>query len=98
LVALIVPAQEWADDFAKQHDLPHDISRLVEEPAFRCAVEIALERVNRKLSAPERVRRFALLPEPFTVENGLLTPTQKIRRHAVRQAHAGLFDKLLRVS
>jgi long-chain acyl-CoA synthetase len=98
LVALIVPAQEWADDFAKQHDLPHDISRLVENPAFRGAVEIALERVNRKLSAPERVRRFALLPEPFTVENGLLTPTQKIRRHAVHQAHAGLFDRLLRAT
>jgi long-chain acyl-CoA synthetase len=98
LVALIVPAQEWADDFAKQHNLPHDISRLVENPAFRGAVEIALERVNRKLSPHERVRRFALLPEPFSVENGLLTPTQKIRRHAVLQAHAGLVDKLLRVS
>jgi long-chain acyl-CoA synthetase len=42
--------------------------------------------VNSRLSVTERVRHHRLVP-PFTVENGLLTPSQKIRRAAVLRAH-----------
>ncbi|MGC8469252.1 MAG: AMP-dependent synthetase/ligase, partial [Acetobacteraceae bacterium] len=48
------------------------------------AVEEALARVNARLSPPERIRRHRLVPA-FTLENGLLTPTHKIRRTLVLQ-------------
>jgi long-chain acyl-CoA synthetase len=41
----------------------------------------------------ERIRRHAAVP-PFTVENGLLTPTQKIRRPIVLRAHAEVLARL----
>ena len=50
------------------------------------AVAAAVARVNKRLSVTERVRRHALVP-PFTIENGLLTPSHKIRRAAVLRSH-----------
>ncbi len=52
------------------------------EGADEAAVAEAVQRVNARLSVIERVRRHQLVP-PFTQENGLLTPTQKIRRQIV---------------
>ena len=50
------------------------------------SVGAAVARVNRRLSSVERIRRHALVP-PFTVENGLLTPSQKIKRAAAIRRH-----------
>ena len=46
---------------------------------------LAVTRVNHRLSVTERIRKHAVVA-PFTVENGLLTPTQKIRRMLVIRA------------
>jgi long-chain acyl-CoA synthetase len=51
------------------------------------SVAVAVTRVNHRLSVTERIRKHAVV-EPFTVENGLLTPTQKIRRMLVIRANA----------
>ncbi len=53
----------------------------------------AVTAVNQRLSVTERVRRHAIVP-PFTIENGLLTATQKIRRPLVIQAHSAVLDEL----
>ena len=50
------------------------------------AVALAVNRTNHRLSVTERVRKHAIVPA-FTVENGLLTPTQKIRRLLVIRAN-----------
>jgi long-chain acyl-CoA synthetase len=51
------------------------------------AVAVAVNRTNMRLSVTERIRRHAIVPA-FTVENGLLTPSQKIRRVLVLRANA----------
>jgi long-chain acyl-CoA synthetase len=51
------------------------------------AVALAVNRTNMRLSVTERIRRHALVA-PFTIENGLLTPSQKIRRVLVMRANA----------
>ena len=57
------------------------------------AVSQAVTEVNKRLSVTERVRRHAVVA-PFTIENGLLTATQKIRRSLVIQAYQGLLEEL----
>ncbi|HJS87289.1 MAG TPA: long-chain fatty acid--CoA ligase, partial [Acetobacteraceae bacterium] len=55
------------------------------------AVARALARANRRLSVTERVRKHAIVA-PFTIENGLLTPSQKIRRSRVIRANAAALE------
>jgi long-chain acyl-CoA synthetase len=57
------------------------------------AVALAVNRVNLRLSITERIRRHAIVA-PFTVENGLLTPTHKIRRMLVIRANMHVLTKL----
>lgn len=56
-------------------------------------VALAVSRVNTRLSVTERIRKHDVVP-PFTVDNGLLTPTQKIRRLLVIRAHADVLARL----
>ncbi len=65
-------------------------------PAEGCddvAVALAVNRMNMRLSVTERIRKHALVA-PFTLENGLLTPTQKIRRMLVIRANGEVLAKL----
>ena len=55
------------------------------------AVRSALSRVNDALSVTERVRRHALVA-PFTVENHLLTPSNKVRRREVIRRYSDLLE------
>jgi long-chain acyl-CoA synthetase len=57
------------------------------------SVSLAIARANKRMSITERIRRHATVPS-FTVENGLLTPTQKIRRVLVIRANAELLERL----
>jgi long-chain acyl-CoA synthetase len=57
------------------------------------SVALALTRTNHRLSVTERIRRHAVV-EQFTIENGLLTPTQKIRRMLVIRANADVLARL----
>ena len=42
----------------------------------------------------ERVRKFALLAEPFTIENDMLTPSLKLKRRVIEEKHRIIIDKL----
>ncbi|HVC59260.1 MAG TPA: long-chain fatty acid--CoA ligase [Acetobacteraceae bacterium] len=57
------------------------------------AVALAVNRTNHRLSVTERIRKHAIVPA-FTVDNGLLTPTQKIRRMLVIRANTPILAAL----
>lgn len=94
LVALIVPHQEFVRSFARAHHCEPDLAELSRNPEFRAAVGEAVRRANNGLSPIERVRRFELMPEAFSVENGFMTPTLKLRRHLIVKAHQELLEGL----
>jgi long-chain acyl-CoA synthetase len=68
---------------------PHLVALLVPDPEIASApdrqerLQRAVDRVNADLSVIERVRRFIVADEPFTIENEQLTPSLKIRRHVI---------------
>ena len=61
---------------------------------FRAAISAAIDRVNRDLSVTERIRRFIIAHEPFSIENQQLTPSLKIRRHVLREVYGERLDAL----
>jgi long-chain acyl-CoA synthetase len=94
LVALLVPDDEFAAQWCRDNGKPRDPDALREDADFRAALAQVVDRVNANLSSLEKVRRFAVLAEPFTVENGMMTPTMKIRRHKIKEAYGGIVDGL----
>ena len=62
--------------------------------ALHRAMAAAVDRVNHGLSVIEKVRRFIIADEPFTIENGQLTPSLKIRRHMIRAVYGERLDAL----
>jgi long-chain acyl-CoA synthetase len=91
LVGIIVPDPE----FAAHHASPEaELATLADDPSFIKAVGDIVAQVNATLPAVERVRRFIIAREPFTTANGQMTPTLKIRRHAIRAAYGEALDAL----
>jgi long-chain acyl-CoA synthetase len=94
LVGLIVPDPEWAAEWAEAHGRANDPAALKADPDFHRAVAAAVDRVNAQLSVIEKVRRVVLADEAFTVENEMMTPSLKIRRHVIRQRYGERLDAL----
>ena len=94
IAALLIPDREWAQAWAKEKGKPEDLDRLVGDKDFRAAVSAAVDRVNRRLSTIERVRQFILSPDAFSLENEMMTPTLKIRRHVIRKVYGDKLDAL----
>jgi long-chain acyl-CoA synthetase len=94
LVALIVPHADFARAYARQHGLPDGLETLVKDEGFQKTMSESVRRANQGLSVIERVRRVHLMAEPFTIENGLMTPTMKLKRQEIYRAHRELFESL----
>jgi long-chain acyl-CoA synthetase len=88
MVAVLVPDPEWTAEWSAKTGKSKD------DPEYRAALQAAVDRTNRDLSVIERVRRFILADEPFTIENEQLTPSLKIRRHVLKGVYGERLDAL----
>ena len=94
LVALVVPDPDFLKDWSKENGKAGSLAELHADPELRKAIAAAVDRVNAELSPLEKVRRFAVAPEAFSVENQMMTPTLKIRRHKIKESYGALLDGL----
>lgn len=85
---LIVPAfeqlQKWADEKGIKYK---DRKDLISKPEVIKLIGEAVEAVNKTLPSYETLKRFTLLPEEFSQENNMLTPTLKVRRKIVTKVY-----------
>ena len=96
LVGLIVPDPEWLQEWCVKNDVKPDCTALCGDPAVQRAIMAAVDRVNAELSVTEKVRRVCLTADAFTVDNEMLTPSMKIRRHKIREVYGERLDALYR--
>ncbi|WP_437589542.1 AMP-dependent synthetase/ligase [Sorangium sp. So ce1000] len=86
LTALLVLAPDAVKRFAAERGLGGDLAHA--SPAIREAVQRAVDEVNGGLAQVETIKKFSILPRAFTIEDGELTPTLKIKRRNVSQNFA----------
>jgi long-chain acyl-CoA synthetase len=95
LIAVVVPSPQ-----AYKVGLPdvsieeEDRGAYVDEPGLRKLIEDDMEERVSGLASHERPRRVLVVAEPFTVENGMMTPTLKIKRRVVTERYADRIEEL----
>ena len=57
-------------------------------------IEKEIENINKNLSKIENVKKFFIINEKFSIENGMLTPTLKLKRYKIVQKYKNEFEKL----
>ena len=71
-----------------------DFDDLIASTQALTLIQHAVDRANARVSRPEQVKKFALLPEQWTLQGGQLTPTLKLRREVIVARHSRLLDLL----
>jgi long-chain acyl-CoA synthetase len=71
-----------------------DLADLAQRPEILGAVAQAVEKANERLSRPEQVKKWKLLPVEWTAESAELTPTLKLKRRVVHSNYADAIEEL----
>jgi len=80
--------------WAAENALDGDIAALSQDERVRELLQDTVDEANRERSRFEQVKRFTVLPRDFTMEDGEITPTLKLRRRAVQEHFADEIDAL----
>lgn len=93
--ALIVPAYPMLEEFAREYNIPFENRKdlCTNEKIIKMLHE-RIATLQQGLAGYEQVKRFTLLTEPFTMENGELTNTLKTRRSVIARNYAGVIEEM----
>lgn len=91
-VALFVLNEVSVASYLKDKNI--QFNKLTESEAVYQLIDGLVAKVNEDLADYEKIKKFTFASEPFTIENGLLTPTMKIKRNKVFEQYAAKLDSL----
>ena len=95
VVAVMTLDAEIAPLVAQQLGLEfQDLADLAQKPEILAMAQAAVDAANERLSRPEQVKAFELLPVEWTAESDELTPTLKLKRRVVNTKYADVLDRL----
>lgn len=93
--ALIVPDYHALKVYADEHKIEYsDIEDLLSNKDILRMLDGRIELLQAGFAPFERIKKYRLLPEPFTMENGELTNTLKIKRKVVAEKYKDLIDQM----
>ena len=93
--ALIVPDFEAIKQYADTNSIKYEDDKdLIANNEIYKLIEKDMAKFQKQLANFERIRKFVLLDKPFTIENGEITPSLKIKRKVVEQRYQKLIDSM----
>ena len=93
--ALIIPEYHLLEDYARQHDIAFSDRRdLCQNAQIHQMLADRIDTLQQQLAHYEQVKRFTLLPQPFSLERGELTNTLKIKRRVLNENYRKEIDKM----
>lgn len=97
VMAILVPAFDKLLAWAKSHELPTaNIETLLSHPEVQKLYKGEVEKFTTELADYEKIKRFKLVGQPFSIDGGELTPTLKVKRKFVAQKYAELIAAMSR--
>lgn len=93
--ALIVPAYSQLEEWARDNGVSYStIDELCAHPKVNAMMKERIDTLQQTLSHYEQIKRFTILPKPFSMESGELTNTLKLRRQVVNKNYKEFIDKM----
>ena len=95
LTALIVPSFPALEKFANENGISYsDVKELLTNEKVYQAVDADIQNLTKDLARFEQIKKFTLMPKEFTIEDGELTPTLKVKRKVVSEKYADIIEKM----
>jgi long-chain acyl-CoA synthetase len=95
LIALIVPNFEKLEREATALGVQYsNKEQLVNDEKVKGLIQSEIDRFNQNLDRQEKIRRFALLPRDFTIEDDEITPSLKVKRKNIDKKYKDIIDTL----
>jgi long-chain acyl-CoA synthetase len=92
---MIVPDFQALKSYAEKNSLPGDIKTLVSQPDIQAMIsKEILDDLKKKYGGYEIPRKFIYLTEPFTLENGMVTQTMKLKRRVIMEKYQTELDAM----
>lgn len=93
--ALIVPEYRLLEEYAKANGIKYgSMEELCADKRINEMIKERIDTLQQQLAYYEQVKRFTILPKPFTMENGELTNTLKLKRRVVNENYKAAIDKM----
>lgn len=94
--ALIQPNFEFIADWneRKEKGLPSDPAALIKEEVLIKRIQKEVDRYNERFGKWEMIKKFELTPDVWSIEDGHLTPTMKMRRKIIKEKYMDLYNKI----
>jgi len=97
LTALVVPNLSKLQNYAQKQALSYETPEgLIQRPEILDLVWKRVEELNRRLAPFEQLKKITLLPEPFTLSSGELTPTLKVKRRVIAERYQNQIEAMYR--
>lgn len=95
ITAVITLNEEDVIGYLKENDINFEESdKLHDHKEVIKLLQKRINSLNQNLASYEQIKKFRIIPEEFTVENGLLTPSMKIKRKEVYKKYKNLIDSM----
>lgn len=96
--AIIQPNFEFIRDWIdhKEHNIGKSEKEIATSEIVIKRIQKEIDKYNKKFGKWEQVKRFELTPEAWTIDQGHLTPTMKMKRSVIREKYDALYEKIYR--
>lgn len=95
VTAIIVPAIEAVKEYARRKQIQYrSLEELLKNSQIIELIANRIEQLQEGLASFEKIKKFTLLPREFTMENGELTNTLKIRRPVINRHYASEIEAM----
>lgn len=93
--ALISIEEAQIRHWAQVQNLPFEsIDELYQNPALRLKIQKQIQLTNSNLASHEAIKKFEIISDPWTIENGCLTPSMKIKRKLLEKKYNQLISEM----